>query len=127
MTNAICRANPPHPARPPSARFSRRVSCGGGDRVSMLIAAAAVGSRSADRRRVLDSALVPELVDTARDLKLGAGADIAIEGFPVIADRLDDLQHPILGDAKRLAEIAVDTEHALELRLIRFRHLVDVL
>ena len=35
------------------------------------------------RRRVLDAALVPELVDAAGDSKLGAGADVAIEASDV--------------------------------------------
>ena len=66
--------------------------------------------RSADRRRVLNSALVPELVEPARDPELGAGADVTIEGLAVIADRLDDPRHPILGHAERLAEIAVGAQ-----------------
>ncbi len=47
--------------------------------------------------------------------------------FAVIADRLHDPRHPVLGHAERFAEIAVGAEHALELRLVRFRHVVDVL
>src|SRR4051794_20914859 len=55
---------------------------------------------SADRRRVLDPALVPELVQAAGDAELGAGADVAVERFAVIADRLYDARHPVLGKAE---------------------------
>src|SRR5439155_4607854 len=84
--------------------------------------------RSADRRRVLNAALVPELIEAAGNSELGAGTDVAIERFAVIADRLDDADHPILGQAELLTEIAVGAEHPLELRLVRrFRQVIDVL
>src|SRR6516165_9912246 len=124
MTNTTSTANPPHPALPPSARFSRSTYCGGRD-LSLPIADNR-GLRSADRRRVLDSPLAPEVVEAARDLELGAGADIAVKGFAVIADRLDDLGEPVLGQPKLLAEIAVGAEGAFQIRLVRFRHLVGV-
>src|SRR6202789_3265115 len=43
-----------------------------------------------NRRRVLQAALVPQSVQPALDLERRAFADIALEGFAVIADRLDD-------------------------------------
>src|SRR5512147_1494016 len=117
----ICRATPPHPARPPSAGFSRNANCDGGDRASMLIAADRVKSAgSADRRRVLDSALVPEVVQAAGNLQLRAGADIAVKGLAVIADGLDDPVEPVLGEAELFAEIAVGAESAFQIRLVRF-------
>ena len=76
------------------------------------------GWRSADRRRVLDPTLVPERVEAARDTELGAGADVAVEAFAVIADRLHNPGDPILGKAKLFAEIAVDPEHPPHLRLV---------
>src|ERR1700704_924469 len=84
-------------------------------------------ARSADRRRVLNSALVPELVEPAGNPEFRAGADIAVEGFAVIADRLDDPRYPILGEAELFAEITIDAERALQLGLVRFRHFIDVL
>src|SRR5258708_33518852 len=99
---------PLQPARPPSARCSLGNSCAGGSRGSMAIAAAPC-LRSADRRRVLDAALVPEVVEAAGDAELGAGADIAIERLAVVADRLHDPRYPILGQAELFAKIAVGT------------------
>src|SRR6476620_11794063 len=92
----------------------------------MLIAASAC-RRSTDRRRVLDSALVPKLIEAAGDRELRTGADVTVENLAVITDRLHDPGHPVLGDAELLAEIAIGTEYSFELRLIRFRHLIDVL
>src|ERR1700709_1150037 len=92
----------------------------------MLIAASA-GRRSADRRRVLNSALVPELIEAAGNAELRTSADVAVESFAIIADRLHDPGHPILGDTELFAEIAVGAEYPLELRLVRFGHLIDIL
>src|SRR3984885_965836 len=83
-------------------------------------------ARSADRRSVLDAALVPKLIEAAGDLQRRTGADVAIEGFAVVADRLDDPDHPILGQAELFAEIAVCPERALLFRFVGFRHLVDI-
>src|SRR5260221_149942 len=81
---------------------------------------------SADRWRVLDATLAPEIVEAAGDAELGAGADIAIEGFAVVADRFDDPRYPILGEAELFAEIAVGAEGALEFGLVGLGHVVDV-
>src|SRR3979409_1289228 len=83
--------------------------------------------RSADRRRVLETALVPELVEAAGNSELGAGADIAIKALAVIADGLHDPHHPILGQAELFAEIAVAPQYPFQLRVVRFHLLVDVL
>src|SRR5262245_61493688 len=93
----------------------------------MVIAAPLRRYRSADRWRVLDSALVPEVVQATGDTELGAGADIAVEGFTVVADMLDDTHYPVLGEAELFAEIAVGTKHALEIRFVGLDHLVDIL
>src|SRR5512140_2759704 len=111
---------PFHPALPPSMRFSRSPYCAGGNLASMLIAAApAIVQCSADRRRVLQTTLVPELVQTARDLQLGAGTDVAFIHLAVVSDRLHDAGEPVLGQTELLAEITVGAEGALELRLLR--------
>src|SRR6202012_1363927 len=98
-------------------------------------AAVAVGTRwaspqlprSADPRPVLNSSLAPELVEPRGNAEFRAGAHIAIEGLAVIANRLDDPDHPILGQAELFAKIAVGAECPFQLGLIRFRHVVDVL
>src|SRR5580692_7543354 len=81
---------------------------------------------SADRRCVLNSALVPELIEASGDLQRRTGTDVAIEGFAIVARRLDDADDPILGQAELFAEIAVGSKDPFQLRLIRLRHLIDV-
>src|SRR5215467_8012850 len=51
--------------------------------------------RSADRRSVLQAALVPELVQPAGKAQRRLQADIALEAFAVIADILDDVVGPV--------------------------------
>jgi hypothetical protein len=63
----------------------------------------------------------------AGNAELGAGADVALEGLAVIADRLHDPDNPVLGQAELFAEIAVGTHGALELGLVGLGHLLDVL
>src|SRR5262249_31594601 len=82
---------------------------------------------SAHRRRVLDAALGPEPVDAAADAELRARSYIALEYFAVVADLLDDAHHPVLGQAKLLAEIALDAQEAPDLGLVRLQCFVDVL
>src|SRR5262245_57615232 len=83
-------------------------------------------AKSAYRRCVLDAALGPEPVDAATDAELGARAHIAVEHFTIIADLLDDANHPILGQPELLAEITLDAQQPPDLRLVRLRRLVDV-
>src|SRR6516162_1076511 len=128
MTKVSCTAKPPQPARPPSARFRRSAYCGGGERESVLIAAfRGWRGQSADRRSVLDSALVPEIVEPAGKRQLRARANITVKSLAVIADRLDDPTEPILGQPELLAKIAVRAKGSFQIRFVRFRHLVDVL
>ena len=67
---------------------------------------------------VLQAALGPQRVDAARDLQRAAGADVALEDFAVVADRLDDVDDPVVGQAEIGADLGVglDAEHALDLR-----------
>src|SRR6185312_17428074 len=58
--------------------------------------------RLADRRRVLDTALVPEVVEATGNAELGAGADVALKGLAVIAGSLHDPHQPVLGQAELL-------------------------
>src|SRR4051812_2544982 len=50
--------------------------------------------RSADRHRVHQPALCPQIVLTAAQLQGRAFADVALEDLAVIADRLDDVDDP---------------------------------
>src|SRR6267142_6822392 len=55
---------------------------------------------STNRRRVLDTPLGPQPVETAADAELRAWPDVAIEALAVVADLLDDAHHPVLGQAE---------------------------
>src|SRR5690242_14054632 len=59
---------------------------------------------------VLQPALSPQRVQTARNFQRRALADIAFEDFTVIADGLDDPVSPIVGQPERLSELAFDAE-----------------
>src|SRR5262249_12210916 len=120
-------ATPFQPAFPPRTRLILSAIWAGGLRASMLMAASRGSEGSADRRRVLETALVPETVETSVDAKRRAGADVTIEHLAVVADGLDDPDHPILGHAELFAEVAVGAEDTLQLGLVRLRHFVDVL
>src|ERR1700721_4201096 len=81
---------------------------------------------SPDRRRVLDAAGVPELIESARNPELRSAADIALIDFAVIADMPDDARGPVLGQAEVLAIGAFGSDHAHHVRLLRFQRLVAV-
>src|SRR6185437_5050767 len=87
----------------------------------------AASVRSPNRRCVLDPAVIPELVQAARDLQLGAFADIAVIDFAVIADMLDDAHGPVLGKAEVHAIGAFVADKAHHVGLFRLHRLVDVL
>src|SRR6266852_961305 len=80
----------------------------------------------ADRRRVLDAAFRPQTVEAALDLERGIDADIALEYLAIIADGLDDVNDPIVGEAEALAERALDAKHAPHLGARRLHHFIDV-
>src|SRR6188508_2639458 len=81
----------------------------------------------ADRRRVLQAALRPQLVQAALDLERAAGADMLVEALAVVTDLLDDVVDPLLVDPERLAHARRDAEDALDRRVLALQHLVDVL
>src|SRR4029077_8215351 len=89
-------------------------------------AAMARGPRLAHRRRELQPALVPQRVQPARDLHREALPDVALERFAVIADVLDDAIGPVVGEAERLAVLALAAEEALDVGVVRFLLVVDV-
>src|SRR5260370_26142009 len=79
-----------------------------------------------NRRRVLDAAGVPELVEAARNLELGLAADIAIVNLAVIADMADDAHRPVLGQPEVLAVSAFGADQPHHIRLLRLQGFVDV-
>src|SRR5215469_5912708 len=62
------------------------------------------------RQPVLQTAFSPQPVEAARNLQWRALTDVPLEDFAVIADRLDDAVRPIIGQAERLPELALDAE-----------------
>src|ERR1700753_1650335 len=64
-------------------------------------------SRSPDRRRVLDAAGIPQLVQPARNVQPRLGADIALIDLAVIADMLDDAHRPVLAEPEVAGVIAL--------------------
>src|SRR5258708_30665182 len=83
--------------------------------------------RSADRRGVLQSALLPECIQATLDFERRVLAHVALEGFAVIADQLDDVVGPIVLEPEGLAEITFAAQQALDFRLVGTLHLIDVL
>ena len=51
-------------------------------------------TRLADRRCVLDAAFVPQIVQAARQLQGGFGADIALKNLAVVAGSFDGIGQP---------------------------------
>src|SRR3954468_8905458 len=78
---------------------------------------------SADRWGVLDAALVPQRIDAAGDLQRRAVADVAVEDFAVVTERLDDVIGPVVAEADALAEGAVGAEQTLNVLVLRSLHL----
>src|SRR5689334_5452091 len=82
---------------------------------------------SADGRSVLQTALVPQLVQAAGQAQRRLQADIALEAFAVVADLLDDVIGPVLGHAHHLAHVVFHAQHAAHFRILRGGfHLVDI-
>src|SRR5471030_2805217 len=81
----------------------------------------------ADRRRVLQAAVLPQSVQAAVDLEHRARADIALEALAVVTDQLDDVVDPLLVEPERLAHARGDAEDALDRGIVTLQHLVDVL
>src|SRR5205814_8417388 len=67
---------------------------------------------SAERDRVHQPAVGPQRILAALELQPCVLADIALEAVAVIPDLLDDVVHPLLVDADRLALARSDAEAA---------------
>src|SRR5947199_6689709 len=80
-----------------------------------------------DRRGVQNAAGVPQLIQTARNAELRAGADVALIDLAVVADVADDARRPVLGEAELLAVFAFGADEAHDVRLLGFQRVADVL
>src|SRR6185369_10181792 len=81
----------------------------------------------ADRRRVHQAALGPEVDDAARQPDRRLRPEVALEALAVVADLLDDAIRPLLVEAEELAGVFRDAEEALYRGILAARLLrVDV-
>src|SRR5690606_9601241 len=78
----------------------------------------AMAWRSAHRRCVLQTTLVPQGIEATLDLQLAAGTDVAIEDFRIVADLLDDLYGPVLRQLQVLAEVTLGAQQAGDVRVL---------
>src|SRR5215212_4570862 len=101
-------------------RFGRKVP-------AVSLAMAAPPGRSADRRCVKQSAFGPQIVVAAFELQRRAQAEMLVEDFAVIADRLDCVIGPFLVNPERLADARRDAEHALYIGILALRLFIEVL
>src|SRR5215216_2456941 len=102
---------PPHLASPPS----------GGEEPEESVT-------SLERRRIEQATLGPQLVGAALQLEGRAHAHGALVAFAVVSDLLDGVEHPVVGEAHHLAELALGAEQAADLGARRLGlHLLDVL
>src|ERR1700689_4161260 len=76
------------------------------------------------RRRVLDAAGAPELVEATRNLELRSASDIALVDFAVIADMADDAHRPVVGQSEVLAVAAFGADQPHHVGLLRFQRLI---
>src|SRR3984957_12541292 len=81
---------------------------------------------SANRQAVLQAALGPQRVESARDLQRRTLTDIALKNFAVIADVLDDAIGPVVGQPHCFTELAFEAEQAADFRIGRALLVVDV-
>src|SRR5678815_4295374 len=83
---------------------------------------------SLERRRIEQATLGPQLVGAALQLEGRAHAHGALVAFAVVADLLDGVEHPVVGEPHHLAELALGAEQAADLGARRLGlHLLDVL
>src|SRR5438874_12270724 len=68
---------------------------------------------SADRRRVHQAALGPQVVDAARQVDRRLLAQVALETLAIVAHLLDDAIRPLRIQAEQLAHVLGNAEEAL--------------
>src|ERR1700739_1490333 len=83
--------------------------------------------RSADRHRVHQAAVSPQVVEPAIEFELGVLAERTVEDLAVISDELDLVIGPFLVEPERLAHARGYAEYPLDIGIVALRHLVDVL
>ena len=80
---------------------------------------------SADRRRVLDTAHVPVLVDPTRNIELRVRSDIAVEYLAIISDIAYDPRHPISAQPETGPKILLKAHEPANVRLLRPQGIID--
>src|ERR1700679_3880257 len=78
-----------------------------------------------DRRRILQAAVAPELVQAARNAERRFHPEVALEYFAVIAARLHRIDRPGRRESELFAEVAIGADEALHVRLLRLQRAVD--
>src|ERR1700722_2542459 len=78
-----------------------------------------------DRRRVLDAAVDPQFVQSARDAELRFRAEIALEYLAVVAGRFHRRDRPGRRKAQLFAEVAFGPDEAPDLGLLRLQGVID--
>src|ERR1700719_398686 len=119
-TNATCSAMP-------RSRGSRHGAGRLGWSPIPAVSLATAAPPSADRHRVDQPALGPQIVVAALELERRAEAEMLVEDLAVIADQLDRVVGPFLVEPQGLAHARCPAEHALDVGGFALRHLVDVL
>src|SRR5687767_93743 len=84
---------------------------------AVLSQAAGRTQLSADRHSVLEPTFGPLSVLAALDFQSGSAPDVAVEGFAVVADSLDDVHNPVVRQADAGAEIALGSEQTANFRI----------
>src|SRR5664279_5934526 len=72
---------------------------------------------SANRRRVHQPALGPQVVDAARQAEGRLEPEVSLEALAVVADLLDDAVGPLGVESQKLARVLGDAEEALHGRI----------
>src|SRR5579864_5847661 len=80
-----------------------------------------------DRRRVLDAAGVPKLIESARYLQFRLRADIAVIDLAIIADTANDANGPVSGQSELFTVIPLGSDQSHHVWLFGFQRLIDVL
>src|SRR4029077_2456365 len=121
-TNTICRKIPrTRGSRHGAGRLGRSAL------FAVSLAMVAGRARSADRHRVDQAALGPQIVEPAFELERRSEAEMLVEDLAVIADQLDLVVGPLLVEPQIFAHARGDAEHALDVGVVGFGHVIDIL
>src|SRR6516225_9710001 len=78
-----------------------------------------------DGRRVLDSALRPERIQSARNAEPGPRSHVSLINLPVVSDCADRARGPVFWKAQLLAKFAFGADQALDIGIGRFQRILD--